>query len=155
MSQSKIRTRGKARPVKKHSEICFAATVTSYLNTLTLSTAVPYTYVGGHIQGTIVTDSDTDRTSAIALIRGRKGKEPASGSELSLANGDELYEPVEDILWSKVVRFTEGSQIIEFDDKIKTMRKLNLGEYLYILAHSTNTNGLQFAAHVNSFIKYA
>ena len=107
-------------------------TVGTTVHSVTLKTStVAETFVGGTLTGSARKDSASSAgRGAIVLVHEPEGT--AGVGVFDLTNANPLWSVDRQVLWSKVYEFTDEAfaiaDRIDFEAKIKTMRKLKVGD---------------------------
>ena len=137
------------RPVEKISVIAIDISLdASQTNTVLRTTAAAETFTGGHIQGSMVALADSGRGILVLQMVPDGVAIPA----VSINNGAQAGAVEKFILWS----FIGGGQIdseAQFNDKIKTMRKMVNGDRLILSAISNATAAVHFLSNFTGFFK--
>ena len=87
----------------------------------------------------------------VALIRVPEGGDI---EVLGMVDGNSLYKPEEEVLWSKIIvlgNVGDAEVTVIGTDRIKTRRKLKKGDKLYLITDASAANLAKFAAIFTAF----
>ena len=142
------------RPVEKNS-IVFRENVQVTQRELVLKTSNrAETCTGGSIIGSAVRFTGTNAGHSIVvlvLVPDGEGR-----NTISVGSGGTIYKPEKNILWSKVFvgnNVANGEYVYSFTDKIKTQRKLQEGDSLWLLFAGEQNDTFKVSGVANLFYK--
>ena len=117
---------------------------------------VAETYSGGHFVGTVSIDTAPAGLEDLVamIVHVREGQ--VASTIANFTNGDNIYLPEQDVLWIRTWGFPQlslGVVILQFADRIKTMRKLKKNDKLLLIARSSAAGIHKLNAVFSGFFK--
>ena len=116
--------------------------------------AVAETYTGGHITMGVSKDSSSIKGQFIVIIFVLP--EGISTPSLNVGDNQDILQPEEYVLWSRAFHFgdvADGEYAISISDRIKTQRKLKVGDRISIAGLASVASLANVYCAITSFYK--
>ena len=126
---------------KKHKTITKRITTTTQVTqNIRAAVASRYTFMGGHIRGSIIGNELTTVALGFCVMAIVHVSQNETAKDLNVQNGGDFYQPEVDIIWSQAcVQNATSNQMLTINDKIKTKRKIAEGDTLEFIARTQNS----------------
>ena len=149
-----VAQRAPKRPIDKTILSVDLLGSTSQSNLILRTAEVAETFSGGNINLSAVKVAQSSRDSmTLVIVLQRDGN---ALNSVSLTHGAKTYTPEENVLWSRVFAFP-GVSLAEMGyitaDRIKTQRKLRVGDKLVLLTKALVVNSINITGNFTGFFK--